>query len=578
MSTTNLHITLSRSLAESTQGRGAGQRYLRFCALPLILLGVLALTGCPEESKPEQAFFVKVDNETPTQIYELAMDSESLAAVTERLGYAPNGIGSLGARENGEMTIRFDLSPDAQTSFVDQFFTYQAGGGTAPKDFAILIDGGTTAIGLLLPAVQNARASGAHRDKDEFLQLFFEVGGIDGTIEEWSAPLPEPQPKVDSFFDITTEFESVPSSNPAEKALIEAARGPFAVLIAAFGQANQDGTVPTEDLALHFIGAAVEDLADQSVPMAGIIEVLAPDGRPVVRISALDALLVINYINGTAALEGGDAQVITYTGLENASTDTDAQIALFASDYTSYDSTAVDTAARKILTLKDALLVSGKDALLAWHGGLDDDGSPIAEIKTATVANLVETVINAAVSENLACTMATPDMLKAGKDPAINGGLNRDIIRRTAGRMALAATIAPHPSRYTLDTKKLLVSSLGETPEPDSGSTSAQCDALASLAAVIVLSDVNLSTIPTSTQTHLEEMGRALTVQRAAYLDRLVFEFVEHMNSRLPTDVGSDEEWTTAAKTKADILIESLGNEATNGPLMQAAAKELLGQ
>lgn len=552
-------------------------------AIAVSFLVALALGGFGAGSlgclgdKPSEAYFVKVDRDTTTALYELGLDDESYAAVVAMLGAEPAGLGSIGPRENGEMIVRFEMAPAVQSSFVDQLLAFQAGVGDAPEELSIFIGDETTAVGLLLPAVQSVRASGVHRDENDRVAVFFEVSGGDGKVEAFSGPMPARPTSNDSFFDISFDFDTIPSNNPAEKSRIDEARGPFETAVAAFGRATLTGTAPTEELAFYYTGSAVEVLIAEEVPAAGVVDVITKDGRPVMRMSVLGAQFTVNQ-GGTIELSGGEAHVITYTGLENASTDNTAEVALFQSDYQGYDSSAVDLATRNILALKDALAASGNDALTLWHGGAGA-GGPVESTRAATTANLVKAVINAFISENLACTMATPDIIKAGKDPVLEGNLDRDIIRRVVkGKTALAALIAPTPGRLHYKLKDVLVSSLGDVPAPEGGDTVAQCNALEALGSALESETINFSTVPAATQAQLETLGTALAKQRAAYLDRLVFEFVTHMNARLPTDVGGEDEWTAAAKTKADILIESLGNEAANGPLMHSAAKELLGQ
>jgi hypothetical protein len=506
-----------------------------------------ALSACiPAEEASDTTVALEYGSEQPVALVEVALDSTSYIEVVDRLGTVPAGLVDLGPRSGAGADVRVELSPGTPTGLFAESVEAMGGAGPLPSDLEITFGTDEHAIGLLLPAVQNLTSLGTDTGADAKPTLFVAMQTDASTISDVQ-PLPE-EAIVDSFFDIdyslVATMSELPDATPDERALIDALPSPVPVQGNLVLVPSDGKLVLASEVALGT--GDQRDLLDAAPRVSVAFDIRGGDLAPLQRIRVQGERAY-----GGAGLDiligntGGDhsASVITYTGLELASTDADGVRALFEAEYANYTIDGFGRAASLLQPIMDQLDTDPEAALLSWQ-----------ENSSTLLGIYIDLLIDTVDREAMACSMGLPFVVEAGQamDPSFE----------LAAIVEEASTSGDIMSNFREQlaggSDDIIFGGLGQDDVMDKPAVT--CEAIIAMASALANDPVD--GFDPAKRDALIDLGFAIDSSRAAYLTRLVIDFDEEMAAGAEISDLAASPWPAAAKTKACILIESLGNMA----------------
>jgi hypothetical protein len=171
--------------------------------------------------------FLQIGDETPTQLYELTVDTDTYEEIVGAVGRVPEGlIEGEPSREPGTRTVTPVVSSIADSLIFEGISRSERGEPTAELgDMRILFGGGggIQAIGLLLPAVQKVRAAAARSQTTSAqvdFELTFELGldETDVTTISYTGLEERPSPSPPPFVDVSGDSWAASPDLSAEEA------------------------------------------------------------------------------------------------------------------------------------------------------------------------------------------------------------------------------------------------------------------------------------------------------------------------------------------------------------------------
>ncbi len=505
---------------------------------------LVAGVGCATEGGPAPrvtALHATSASGETTGLRGVAVDRATYDDLVAMLGGAPDSV-ALGA-DAPEGTVRIALAP---TSLLVEAYLADLGAPAGESGLTITFDDGTAQpVALLVPAIQKVRdvavrgssSSGAHAagTLEITLEGAARVGG-GVSVAAGDVTGDGRESRAASVFVVGTH---APGTTPAQRdAMGDSFVVPTGVSAARF--AGSEASLELGDLALanpYLRGRW--SAADATMNL--VIDVRT-DGAGITRFRIPRAEA------STASRPAGHVKV--FDGQTGISRDGAAERAMFDAGYATFTRDALDKARRDVVDL--ATTISASLAIAKWT---NQRAQTVTDLIAATGAG------GSAGYEAMACVAALPAALAA----ATQLGVDRDDTASAAMTAIEAAT--------TITPKVGLVSG-GTLTLQGSGATAPTGDAELACAAIH-----QLASIPETMSSSEGQAIRALSVELAAfdarYLDVQIGAWIDTMDALA---AAPDESAWTAARAKADILIEALGTAATRTEARWTQTAALLGR
>lgn len=512
-----------------------------------MLVGGALVAGCTsegEEARTVRGVYASAGGERAA-LRGIAVDARTHEDLVRKLGGEPEGIALTKDAPDG--TVQVLVAPDAPL-----IATFLADGAPAAPPLSITFDDGTTEpVALLLPAIQKVREAAVHGTGGAVpagtLTITVEgaatVGGVSVAAGDVTGD-GRADARVGSVFVIGTH---APGTSPEQRtAMADAFVSPLAISGARLGP----NTATTEG------GFVLDDLALPDPYLAGRWGSAGSAMNLVVDVRLDSGVLTRFRIPRAQAITSQQqakprGHVKVFDGSTGALTrDGNAERAMFDAGYATFTSDALDQARRVLLDYATAPTMS--QAILLWNQGRTQ---ALADIVVATGPG------GAPGYEAMACMAALPTAL------AVANGLD---LANDANASA-AATL--YEAAATVTPKVGLVAG-GTLALQTHGATTPTGDAELACAAVHQLTQLP-STLTTAEGKAIRALGVELAAFDARHLEIELAAWIDAMDAIVATP---DETAWTAARAKADILIESISQATTRTEVRHAMAATLLGR
>jgi hypothetical protein len=502
---------------------------------------LVADAGCTaEDSAHVTRMYATTGGET-VGLRAVSVDSATYAALVDALGTAPVDVALASDAPDG--TVQVHLAPTSP--LVAMYLADPAGVPSAPPLTITFDDGTSEPVGLLVPAVQKIREAAVHGSSASSAQTAGTLaitlegqatvgGGVrvavgDVTGDGRDAPA--------SVFVVGTH---VPGVSPEQRtAMADAFVSPAGVTTASLDSGNT-GTLILNGLTLpntELLGRWKATGATMNLVLD-----IRSDGGGLTRFRMPRAVAPTT---GQAR-----AHVKVFDGQTGQPASSDAARAMFDAGYSTFTSDALDTAARALLDYANAGSMSL--AIAQWGTGRTQ---LLADIIVATGPG------GAPGYEAMACTAALPTAL------AVANGLDLTKDENASAAMTVIEATAEVAPKVGLVSGGALALQTYGAPAP-AGDAELACAAVHQLAS-----------LPDSLLTAEGKAIRALSIELSSFdARRLEIELADWIAAMDSIKASPNENAWAAAKTKADILVDSLGNASTRTQARWALAADLLGR
>jgi len=519
---------------------------------------VVALSGCAgddggggEVVHAERPAFVQIGGDAPYRLISLGLDSTTYEEMLGDRDSRP-GLSDLGPSSSGERRVMLKVDSAAPALLYEALLGPEPA-TTSPialltPSLAVLLGGGDDeeAVALLVPAVQRATAASIEGDGTFVIEL---AGAGD------IGPIDEPQ-AAGGVQVAVGDVNGIVGGN-AEGAPLGASMRLSLVSPASFVRGTGGLTSDTVDLVRPY--AADPTWLDPSRPTWATIDVRDESGAIVHRMRIDPAMAHVSGAS-TLTLAPAKAAYLKINDIKGESRDGAAEAAMMEASYASYNGRSYTLAIDALTRFTELDPTGGTPAI--------EDVQTYWLDRAQIVGQLHAAVAHAAEHRALLCQVALPSTLAAAKTIADTTSPDLDPANALAATYeALRVVPAPVAGAHV---GPLELAALAGAPTPPS--VAVACQALDEIGA---LRDAVAATLA-SPDLALDLVGRAAFIEGSPLdLDHAIAAWVKVIDG-VTGGTLTDPEALAAARAKADILIEALGEHASASEQRWMLAQELV--
>ena len=481
----------------------------------------------------DAAPFVQMNGDT-YRIIDLGLDAETYRELTGPFGSVGN-VADLGPSATGQREIRIHIDAHAPASIYEMLLTSWSAepvpGSASHTSFGVLLGGSTQAIGLLLPAVQ--KFNGVSIEEDGSMTIA--IAGA-GTIQSIDGGVPQAKGGINVAAGDIHGFMSGERAGQLVSSRLVAS--PFL--------GGSDDGLRSEAIVLARPETGLPTWFDFATPVAVAVDIREPDGAILHRFRLAPALPQPD--NGLdITLPPAKAGYLKIGDIKGETTDDAQEAALVATSYASFSARTYVAATGKLEAF----------AMIDPSGGtpsFDDVAAYWATERASTIAALHDAVAHAAEIEGLLCQTAVPMTATIATALA-----SMPMTPESANAIATVyeATYKLHdPVAGAYAGGPLAIASLAATAANATADVTPACRALTELAGfadhLIASGSLDAKAAYLNSATAVAHSPRAL--------DRDLVEWIQLLDAIVAGTVTDNNAARAAARAKADILIESVGD------------------